>query len=444
MPGDTEREALARSASRIAPSLDLEQRVAAGLHRARRRRFAAGASASLVALAALTAVVATQIGSGEDQPAQVRAGGRPSSRTHATIAEAPGSLAGMPEARWSSLPAPPIEGREGAAWGSDDRYVVIWGGRDLATGEISNGGAVFDVEQGSWRMIHGSKTVPGRFGASVAVLGDTAIVVGGAEDPQRDANSSQALKIDLLDGGLRPIGSPQTGRATRFALAVAAGPRVLVVGGYDADGVATNASASLDVASGAWTTGPDLPWPASFDTGGSTAAALNADSSSLLLARSGTKPGTADLVSIRTSTLKASNPSSVQLGPAPTQQYGLVTAALGPDRVLVAGLSSPALAAGVSPSGHVDWRATLELDSCDGPLRAGSTPAVAFVLGPCGDVIGVDPSGNSAPVATTGLAEGADARILAVGSRLLLLDLGVPEGAVNAPSHAARFLGLEG
>ena len=165
--------------------------------------------------------------------------------------------------KWEELPGGPIlQGMNLAAHGGKVYRVGGMQPRN-APGEPADNRSVtdcarFDPKTGRWEPL--PPLPAGRSSHDAVVCGDKLVVVGGWEQKgkgEKPAWHDTALVLDLSAGGPRWQSIPQPFQR-RALTAAAVGSRVYVLGGLGADGGDRRVDV-LDVATGAWATGPAVP-----------------------------------------------------------------------------------------------------------------------------------------------------------------------------------------
>lgn len=166
--------------------------------------------------------------------------------------------------KWEELSGGPIlQGMNLAAHGGTIYRVGGMSPRN-APGEKSDNVSLvasekFDPKVGKWQSL--PDLPAGRSSHDLVVVGDKLIVVGGWQMNGKDGKSQwhdTALSLDLAKPGVKWESIPQPFQR-RALTAAALGGKVYVLGGLTTEGKSVRKNDVLDVATGKWSTGPDIP-----------------------------------------------------------------------------------------------------------------------------------------------------------------------------------------
>ncbi len=429
----------------LVPSPDLERRLAERLaSSARRQRRHRG----LVAVAAVVALVAGAVGvatlASDEDRGEPTVAGPPDSTAPPTesVPPSPTDLDRATTGHWEEIATAPfaLGRREAAATATSDRYVLTWGGRIDGENEALADGAVLDLTTGEWHRIDAAPGIDGRWGATAAIDGDVAWIVGGTvADPTDDdlagndgGGDGEVLRIDLATGDTS--GAATDERAARIEPAVAVHDGEVVVAGGRIGGEEARGVAALDPASGTWRDGADLPWStASSDYSAqildTAVASISGDAMAIARRAGSSDDVRIDVAWLDLASLTTSAPVVVRLGSGefvldevaivagdrtivlydrPSADYDLPSAADFEDSIQAVGLDGAA----------VTWTRTLSIGSCEGPVRGQAVGTIAIVE-LCGRSTLVDPmDGRAAPVPPPPTEDGTGVTVVA-GNRVL-------------------------
>src|SRR4051812_31071749 len=156
---------LSAAVDELQPSADFDERIAVRIAQRQQQQRVARAGVSVIAGLVVVAMVGTVIAVNQ-------------SRGKKVVADRPGVAY-----RWSTLPAPPLPGRENAASVWTGTEVIFWGGMTPAVGgstsrPVRGDGAAYDPATGTWRLLPAAPIGP-RSNAASVWTGTEMIVWGG-------------------------------------------------------------------------------------------------------------------------------------------------------------------------------------------------------------------------------------------------------------------------
>lgn len=246
---------LTRAADLVEPTFAPPDSGRFAARRQRRRRAYAGASSAAAGVLTIALVVALVSNGTRHRDSAATPTVTGSATPSATMAATAHSLA---QARWSTLPVAPIQGRVEAVSAWTGSQLLIWGG-DSGTDQNAsyNDGAAYDPQTRTWSMLPASPLSPRS--NPISVWTGSSLFIWGGYSNSTNAEVDDGALYTPASHSWRSLPKPPI-TAYHQAQAAVVGDAVILLSAAD-DSAVVNAQ-SYDLDTGRWTRLPDLTLPA--------------------------------------------------------------------------------------------------------------------------------------------------------------------------------------